>query len=138
MQYFKKSAPIPQERTPKEQQKRYQRLKWQIFFSATFGYGFYYVCRLSLNVVKKPIVDSGFLTKSQLGIIGSALFFAYAVGKFVNGFLADHSNIKRFMSAGLFISVLANLIMGFTDVFLFFVICGVSMVGYNQWELPQA
>lgn len=129
IQYFKKSIPVPVQGTAAEQQKSYKRLKWQVFISATLGYGLYYVCRLSLNVVKKPIVDSGLLTESQLGIIGSALFFSYAVGKLSNGFLADHSNIKRFMSIGLLVSALANLIMGFTGSFLFFAICW----GVNGW-----
>lgn len=127
--YSKKLAPIPLQGSTEEQEKRYKKLKWQVFFAATFGYGFYYVCRLSLNVVKKPITDSGFLSESELGIIGSALFFSYAIGKFVNGFLADHSNIKRFMSFGLLVSALANLIMGFSNLFLFFIICW----GINGW-----
>ena len=121
--YFKKSPPKPIKGTEQEQRSIYNKLKWQVFISATLGYGLYYVCRLSLNVVKKPIVDSGLLTESELGIIGSALFFSYAIGKLVNGFLADHSNIKRFMAIGLLISALANLIMGFTSTFLFFAIC---------------
>lgn len=128
-QFFKKSPAIPQQGTSEEQEKRYKTLKWQVFISATLGYGLYYVCRLSLNVVKKPIADSGFLTESQLGIIGSALFFSYAIGKFVNGFFADHSNIKRFMGVGLLISAFVNLIMGFSDAFLFFVVCW----GVNGW-----
>ncbi|MBP3202960.1 MAG: MFS transporter [Bacteroidales bacterium] len=101
--------------------KRYTRLRWQVFLSATVGYGIYYVCRLSLNVVKKPIVDSGTLTETELGIIGSALFITYAVGKFVNGFLADRVNIRRFMSLGLLVAALVNLLLGFhvsTGVFI--------------------
>ena len=42
----------------------------------------------------------------------SALLFVYAVGKFVNGFIADYCNIRRFMAWGLFISALVNLVMG--------------------------
>ncbi|WP_099572842.1 MFS transporter [Maribacter sp. 4U21] len=127
--YFKKSNPSSVIGKEVEQQKRYKTLKWQVFISATIGYGLYYVCRLSLNVVKKPIVDSGFLTESQLGIVGSALFFSYAIGKFTNGFLADYSNIRRFMSFGLLVSALANMVMGFTSAFLFFTICW----GVNGW-----
>ncbi|MDH5414508.1 MAG: MFS transporter [Flavobacteriaceae bacterium] len=129
IRYFKKSPPVIGNGTEDELKKRYKCLKWQVFFSATMGYGLYYVCRLSINVVKKPIVDCGVLTESQLGIIGSALFFSYAVGKFSNGFLADHSNIRRFMTTGLMVSALANLVMGFTDLFLFFAICW----GVNGW-----
>ena len=54
-----------------ETDNRALRLRWQVFLSATVGYGIYYVCRLSLNVVKKPIVDAGVLTESELGMIGS-------------------------------------------------------------------
>lgn len=129
LNYFRKVLPIEPKGTKEEQQKRYKHLKWQVFLSATIGYGLYYVCRLSLNVVKRPIVDSGVLTESQLGIIGSALFFTYAIGKFTNGFLADHSNIRRFMGVGLLISALVNLIMGFTNTFLFFALCW----GVNGW-----
>lgn len=86
----------------------------EVSLSATVGYGIYYVCRLSLNVVKKPIVDSGTLTETELGIIGSALFITYAVGKFVNGFLADRVNVRRFMSLGLLAAALVNLILGFS------------------------
>ena len=129
IKYFKKSSPTSPQGSIEEQQKRYKHLKWQVFLSATIGYGLYYVCRLSLNVVKKPIVDSGLLTESELGLIGSALFFTYAIGKLTNGFLADHSNIKRFMSLGLLVSAIANLIMGFTSTFIFFALCW----GVNRW-----
>lgn len=105
-----------------EIKRKYRNARWSVFLSATLGYSCFYVCRLSLNVVKKPIVDAGVLTESQLGIIGSALFVSYAVGKFVNGFLADRSNIRRFMSAGILVSALINLALGFYDTFLFFAV----------------
>jgi OPA family sugar phosphate sensor protein UhpC-like MFS transporter len=57
------------------------------------------------------------LNATQLGTIGLCLFWAYAVGKFINGFLADHSNITRFMATGLVVSTFANLILGLTDAF---------------------
>ena len=85
---------------------------FQTFLAGTIGYSLYYVCRTSLNVVKKPIIDSGMLDASQLGLIGSVLLFAYAIGKFVNGFLADHCNIKRFMATGLVVSAAANFTLG--------------------------
>ncbi len=50
--------------------RRLKYLQWSTFLSATFGYGMYYVCRLSLNVVKKPIVDEGIFLKrnSELSV----------------------------------------------------------------------
>lgn len=52
------------------------------------------------------------MTLTELGIIGAAIFVTYAVGKFVNSALADHSNITRFLSFGLFISAICNFAMG--------------------------
>lgn len=119
LNFFKTSAPRPLRADLDEAgQKKYHRsLALQSFVAGTLGYSLYYVCRTSLNVMKKPILDSGMLDATQLGIIGSALLFAYAIGKFVNGFLADHSNIKRFMAAGLLVSTLANLTMGVVGLF---------------------
>lgn len=125
--------------------RRYKYLQWSTFLSATLGYGLYYVCRLSLNVVKKPIVDEGIFSETELGIIGSVLFFTYAIGKFTNGFLADRSNINRFMTTGLLITALANLFLGFTNSFILFaVLWGLSgwfqsmgaascVVGLSRW-----
>ena len=112
--FFKTSAPKPLRTDLDEQgQKKYHRsLALQSFIAGTLGYSFYYVCRAALNVMKKPIIDSGLLDADQLGTIGAVTLATYAIGKFVNGFLADHSNIKRFMAAGLIMSALACLLMG--------------------------
>ena len=114
LNFFKTSAPAPLRTDLDEQaQKRYHKsLAFQSFVAGTLGYSFYYVCRAALNVMKKPIIDSGLLDADQLGTVGAVTLAAYAIGKFVNGFLADHSNIKRFMATGLIISALACLLMG--------------------------
>lgn len=119
--------------------KLYRRLRLQAFAAATLGYSLYYVCRTSLNVMKKPVLDSGVLDATQLGAVGSALLFAYAVGKFVNGFVADYCNIRRFMATGLVVSTAANALMGLMGlahsaiptavIFLAFAV----MWGLNGW-----
>lgn len=129
IQYFKKLLPTPLQGTKEEQQKRCKQLKWQVFISATIGYSLFYVCRLSLSVIKKPLVDTGVLNESELGMVGSALFFSYAIGKLTNGFLADRSNIKRFMSTGLILTALINLILGFEVSFIAFTI----LWGLSGW-----
>lgn len=131
--------------SPDEQRRKMTYYKWSTFLSATLGYGMYYVCRLSLNVVKKPIVEEGVFSETELGIIGSVLFFTYAIGKFTNGFLADRSNINRFMSTGLLVTALVNLCLGFVNSFILFaVLWGISgwfqsmgaascVVGLSRW-----
>lgn len=99
-----------------------QKTRQGVFWAVTIGYGLFYVCRLSINVLKKGIVDDGIATESQLGIIGSALFFAYAVGKFVNGFLADRVNLRFFMAGALLICAIANAVLAIGVPFWFFVV----------------
>ena len=125
---------------PALQEKKFRMLGFQTFLAGTVGYSLYYVCRTSLNVVKKPILDSGMLDASQLGLIGSVLLFAYAIGKFINGFLADHCNIKRFMATGLIVSAAANFtlgILGFASesmpTMLLFTLFAI-MWGINGWS----
>ena len=144
--FYRVSSPKPcKEESLYSIERKTKLLQWSTFLSATFGYGMYYVCRLSLNVVKKPIVEEGIFSETELGIIGSVLFFTYALGKFTNGFLADRSNINRFMTTGLLITALVNLALGFTNSFMLFaVLWGISgwfqsmgaascVVGLSRW-----
>ncbi len=90
----------------------YKSLRNRTFWGVTMAYSLYYVCRMSLSVIKQPLIDEGVLTAGQLGLVGSALLFVYALGKFLNGFIADYCNIRRFMATGLILSSVANLLMG--------------------------
>ena len=94
-----------------------------------------------MSVVKQPLIDEGILTAGELGLIGSALLFVYAVGKFMNGFIADYCNIRRFMATGLFVSSLVNLLMGVLGIaggcfhlssFIIFISFAV-LWGINGW-----
>ena len=122
-----------------------QKTRQGVFWAVTIGYGLFYVCRLSINVLKKAIVEDGFLSESQLGIIGSALFFSYAVGKLVNGFLSDRTNVRYFMSGALLVCALVNaalslnlpfwLFVGLWAVNGWFQSCGApcSVISLKQW-----
>lgn len=114
--FFKTSEPSETKVPLEKQDKVYKSLRFQTFLAGLLGYSLYYVCRTGLNVVKGPIIEEGFLTATQLGAISSCLLYAYAAGKFVNGILADRSNIKRFMATGLLVSAFANLVFGLTGL----------------------
>ena len=67
--FYRISAPAPaREMDEAARDKYYRRLRMQAFIAATLGYSLYYVCRTSLNVMKKPILDSGSLDASQLAL----------------------------------------------------------------------
>lgn len=109
---FRISKPSADRIPEEEVDERYRTLRRRTFWGVTAAYVLYYVCRMTLGVVKQPIIDGGILTAGQLGIIGSAFYFVYAAGKFCNGFIADYCNIRRFMAVGIGISAMANLVLG--------------------------
>lgn len=116
LDFFKTSVPSVEKVPAESVDRTYKRLRFQAFMAGTFGYALYYVCRLTMGVMKGPLIDAGLLTATQLGTIGACLYWGYAIGKLINGFLADSSNIKRFMAFGLVVSVLMNFLMGLLGV----------------------
>jgi len=127
--FYIPSAPAASKKDKSEIDNIYKKHRLSVILTTTLGYSMYYICRLSFNVMKKPIIDEGLFTETQIGVIGSALFFTYAVGKFINGFLTDRANIRRFMATGIFISAIINLILGFYHLFYAFII----LWGLNGW-----
>lgn len=114
---------------PNRVSRLFGRYRRRTLIAITLGYGLLYTCRLGLGIIKKPVIDAGLFTPAQLGLIGSALFYAYAVGKLTNGFLADYVNAKRFFAFALLASALSNLAMASNTV------VAIAMVvwGLNGW-----
>ena len=110
--HFRISKPALEKVPAGEVDATYKRLRSRTFWGVTVAYTLYYVCRMTLGVVKQPLIDGGILTAGQLGIIGGAFYFVYAAGKFMNGFIADYCNIRRFMAAGIGVSAAVNLLLG--------------------------
>ncbi|WP_197911841.1 MFS transporter [Kineobactrum salinum] len=115
--------------SPTEVDREFHYQRRNVIVIITLCYGLAYVCRLALNVVKKPLMDAGVFTPEQLGIIGSTLLYGYALGKFSNGFLADHAHVGRFFAAGLLLSALANFGMGLSELLWL----SALLWGLNGW-----
>ena len=107
----------------------FRRHRMRVMLAITLGYGLIYTCRLALGVVKKPLIDEGVFTPVELGMIGSALFYAYAIGKLTNGFLADHANMRRFLAFSFLLTALCNFAMGLNTALWL----AVLLWGLNGW-----
>ena len=107
----------------------FRRHRMRVMLAITLGYGLIYTCRLALGVVKKPLIDEGVFTPVELGMIGSALFYAYAIGKLTNGFLADHANMRRFLAVSFLLTALCNFAMGLNTALWL----AVLLWGLNGW-----
>ena len=115
--FYRISKPSAEKVPAEKVASTYKTLRNKTFWGVTIAYSLYYVCRMSISVFKKPLIEEGVLTEGELGLVGAAFLFVYAIGKFLNGFIADYCNIRRFMATGLFVSSVVNLLMA---VFGFF------------------
>ena len=106
------AAPLP----AAEHDARFHHWRARILLGTTLGYGVYYTCRLGLSLVKKPLIDGGWMSASDLGTIGAAFFYAYAAGKLLNGWMADHASVRKLMAVALAGSALVNAGMGNTTL----------------------
>lgn len=107
----------------------FRQQRWRVMLAITLGYGLIYTCRLAIGMAKPGMIDQGIFTPAEFGVIGSALFYAYALGKLTNGFLADHANIRLFLTLGFVMSAICNIGMGFADTLLIATI----VWGLNGW-----
>ncbi len=148
--WFRTGPDRPPLALPRERERRiYEARRWSVFLSVTIGYGVFYVGRINFGVVKKPMLDEGVLDATQMGVIGSALLITYAVGKALNGFLADRANVARFMPTALMALAAVNAVLGFGPGFLIFaVLWGLnglfqsagapsSIVTLSHWFSPR-
>lgn len=94
-----------------------------------FGYALYYLTRKSF-VYAIPVLsqDLGF-DKGTLGLISSISALVYGMSKFFSGILSDHSNARYFMSVGLIMTGICNILFGMSSSLLFFAI----FWGLNGW-----
>lgn len=127
--FFATGADQPVTADPSSIDAMFRRHRFRVMLAITLGYGVIYTCRLALGVVKKPLIDEGIFTPVELGMIGSALYYAYAIGKLTNGFLADHANMRRFLAFAFLMTALCNFAMGLTTA----VWTAVIIWGLNGW-----
>lgn len=109
--FYRISKPSAEKVPAKKVASTYKSLRNKTFWGVTIAYSLYYVCRMSISIFKKPLIEEGVLTEGELGLVGASFLFVYAIGKFLNGFIADYCNIRRFMATGLFVSSVVNLLM---------------------------
>ena len=107
----------------------YRYWRWRIFYSIFFGYIFFYFTRKSLSVAMPLMITELGYTKTELGLLGSALYLSYGISKFTSGIMSDRSNPRYFMAIGLIITGILNIFFGATSNFMMFVI----FWGLNGW-----
>lgn len=111
LNFFKEPAPRELIKDKFQRDRDYKRYRLQVFCSLYIGYVASYIGRKNFSVVMKSMGTSLSLSNSIIGMMLSAFYITYGIGKFVNGMLADKSNARTFFSAGLVLA--AGCLFGF-------------------------
>ncbi len=100
--------------------KEYRFWRYRIFTVTWLAYAGFYLCRKNISIAM-PLLshDKGFTTQN-FAIILSLYGLFYALGQFCNGFLSDKFGPRLVVSIGLFLSIFANIFMGFSAGLLVF------------------
>src|SRR5262245_55185089 len=103
--------------------------RWRaVTLAALFtGYAGYYVCRSNLSVAA-PLIGQEFpdIGKKELGLLSSAGLVAYALGKIVNGLLADLVGGRRVFLLGMFLSAVCVVAFGLSGGLSAFLVIWVA------------
>jgi len=91
--------------------RKYTRLRLQVFSGIFIGYAGYYLVRKNFALAMPDLIEQGY-TKTDLGIAFSFLAISYGLSKFLMGNVSDRSNARYFMTTGLLLSALVMIAMG--------------------------
>lgn len=90
-----------------------------------------YITRLNFSASIAEMVSVGVFSKTQGGVIGTALFFTYGFGQIISGILSDKFDPGKIVAVGLVLTALCNLLFAFSDsVAVMAVLWGVN--GFAQ------
>jgi OPA family sugar phosphate sensor protein UhpC-like MFS transporter len=98
--------------------KMYSHFRWRIFYSSFIAYVVYHLCRKNLAVALPEMGKDLSLSNTELGLLGASLYLFYGIGKFINGILADRSNVRTFLPTALILSALCNLFFVISTLFI--------------------
>lgn len=100
--------------------RRYSQWRIRIFYSIFVGYASFYLTRNSFTYVAPVMRETLGFSLEQLGIIMSVFPLAYGFSKLVAGILSDRFSTRLFMSVGLAVTGVINILFGFqTQLYAF-------------------
>lgn len=87
----------------------YKHWSFRMFYATFLAYIVTHLCRKNIAIALPFIGNDLGFTNTQLGMLGASLYVTYGIGKFVNGVIADKSNVRTFLPTAFVLSAIANL-----------------------------
>jgi len=97
--------------------RRFRRGRLRVLAGTMVGYTLFYFLRKNLSFAMPGLAQDFGITKTSLGLFLTLHGVVYGLSKYVNGVVGDRSNSRRFLSLGLFLCLVVNVLFGFGPVF---------------------
>lgn len=107
---------------PDEVEARYYAMRMRALFGVFIGYVAYYLVRSNFTLSTPYLMKALELTKTDIGLLSSAMLITYGISKGLMSSLADKCNPKYYMAFGLFLSCIVNVMMGFSTAYWMFLV----------------
>ena len=110
---------------------KFKKYAGYTLFTFAVMYAFFYNGRQNIGLALPSMQSEMGWSKSEVGIITSVLFWTYGFGHLINGRLGEMLGPKRFIIAGVLLSVICNVSLSFQNtLFAIAVLWGLN--GYFQ------
>jgi len=109
----------------------FRNTQWKMLIAVMFCYLFYYTGRQNFGWAIQGIGLEFNVTKQQIGWAGAAMLWAYGIGQFINGNLADKYGARSMMVIGGVLSVIMNWATSFATAYWMIVLFW-ALNGFSQ------
>ena len=91
---------------------RFTKNQRRVWLACFISYAAAYVARLNISAALGSLIENLGLTDAQGGLFQTVFALVYAVGQLVNGSIVDRISARRYITAGLLLSGVCNLLFG--------------------------
>lgn len=96
-----------------EEYRTFRRCGRRFLLSFSLLYMSMYCCRLNLPAASVPMMRELDLSKAEIGLLSSVLFWTYALGGYLNGRAAERRGPYRFVVLSALLTICVNLLFSF-------------------------
>ena len=112
-------------------ERSFRKAQTKFILSSAIVYAFFYLTRKNLSMAQPGMLEEGVISTYAIGTMLSIHGIVYGLSRFVNGFWADRLNGRVFMTVGIALSALMNLLFGCTSLSILFAVFWV-LNGWTQ------
>lgn len=103
------------------------------FWNIWTSYATYYFGKVNLGIIVPALLATyKNLSLYNVGLVSSGFFFAYALGQFIHGQIAERKNPFKYIALGLIASGVMNFFLGIAGSFFALLLLGETIDGFFQ------